>query len=168
MEKKIFFAKNNFRDWKTEHFSLELNFASAIKSNISRFQTFANLPKIAKSRNFVSQKFLTLKYFGHGQYFVWEFSVLAFIETVRLNTTSFRFFPDPEMTPVWPISYVCQVCKLKLFFWTIFVSIVSYLQPLYSELYFSILYGDCGNFCFLRKIFSKSYYIYVSFLSRNQ
>ena len=32
------------------------------------------------------------------------------------------------------------------------------LQLLYSELYFLILSGDRGNFCFLSKIFSKSFW----------
>ena len=41
------------------------------------------------------------------------------------------------------------------------------LQPLYSELHFLILSGDRGNFWFLKKMFSKSSYIYVVFLSKN-
>ena len=47
----------------------------------------------------------------------------------------------------------------------LFVASVKYilpdLQPLYSEPYFLIVNGDCGNFCFLKKIFSKSSYIYI-------
>ena len=55
------------------------------------------------------------------------------------------------------VCYVCQICKLKLLFWTIFILIgsifcwthfITAIQPLYSELYFSILSGDCGNFLF--------------------
>ena len=35
-------------------------------------------------------------------------------------------FPDLEMTQFWSLIYVCQVCKLKLLFWTIFLLIGSY------------------------------------------
>ena len=41
------------------------------------------------------------------------FSVLALKETARVNITSFRIFPDPEMTQFWSVNYVCQVCKSK-------------------------------------------------------
>ena len=42
-------------------------------------------------------------------------------------------FPDIEMTQFWFVNYACQVCKLKLLFWTcpkfgtIFMLIGSYL-----------------------------------------
>ena len=68
--------------------------------------------------------FLTLKYFGHEQCFISEFSVLALIETARLLLL--EFFPDPEMTQCWSVGYVCQVCKLKLLFWAIFILIGFY------------------------------------------
>ena len=86
--------------WRKKYFSQEktyvteeLNiFASATKSNISWFQTFVNFPKDSKMVKLCFAKFLTSKYFGHGQYFIWEFSVLEFIETARQETTSFRIF----------------------------------------------------------------------------
>ena len=41
------------------------------------------------------------------------------------------------------------------------------LQPLYSELYFLILSGDRGNFCFfLKKMFSKPSYILLFFIQK--
>ena len=27
-------------------------------------------------------------------------------------------FPDLEMTKFWSVSYICQLCKLNLLFWT--------------------------------------------------
>ena len=57
------------------------------------------------------------------------------------------------------VCYVCQVCKLKLLFWTIFILIGSYFYLLLNTFYhsyttivfrivLSILSGDCGNFLF--------------------
>ena len=124
--------------------------------------------------------FITI-YFGQRQYSIWEFLVLAFIETTRLNTTPLAIFPDLEMTQVWSVNYICQVCKLKLLFskcpkfWRIFILIGSYLQlslnilyhrSLYSELFFLVLTGDCGNLLFKENIFKVFLYLW-DFLSEN-
>ena len=120
-------------------------------------------------------------YFGQRQYSIWEFLVLPFIETTRLNTTPLAIFPDLEMTQVWSRNYICQVCKLKLLFskcpkfWRIFILINSYLElslnilyhrSLYSELFFLVLTGDCGNLLFKENIFKVFLYLW-DFLSKN-
>ena len=141
------------------------------------FQMFFLAWKLYKSSLYIT------RYFGHRQCFIWEFTVLALKDTARLNSTSFRHFYWSGNDTVLALSYVCQVCKLKFLFWTIFLLICSYLiipidsfsfkyfitdiQPLHSGPYSLILSRDCGKFCFFRKIISKSY-IYVSFLFKNQ
>ena len=99
---KKFFARKNTRDWKIKHFC---------GNQISR---------VLPSQIFCGfKRFLTLKYFGRGQYFLWEFSVLAFIEAARLNTTSFRTFSWSINDTVLVCKLLCQVCKLILLCWTI-------------------------------------------------
>ena len=82
-----------------------------------------------------------------------------------------KHFPDLEMTQFWFVNYICQVCTLKILFWTcpkfwgIFLLIgyiyicsfcqihfIADLQPLYSELYFLIL---SDNFVFWGKYFQN-------------
>ena len=63
MGKKTFFARKTFVTEESKILA-GIKFRECYQSNNPRFQTFANLPK--KSLNHVSQKFLTLKYFGHG------------------------------------------------------------------------------------------------------
>ena len=52
-----------------------------------------------------------------------------------------KIFLDLEMTQFWSVDYICEVCKLKLLFWTcpnvcaIFVFIGSYLQFLLNIFY---------------------------------
>ena len=89
------------------------------------------------------------------------------------------------MIQFWSVNYIFQVCKLNSYFghfgqyfwhfwkfWTIFTLIGSYfvalvkhfianVQPLYSKLYFLILSGDFGSFCFLKEILSV--FLYLSF-----
>ena len=60
--KKVFSYKKKLSRPKNYTFSWESTFASATKSNISRFQLWRICQKIAKSRNFSSGKFHTLKY----------------------------------------------------------------------------------------------------------
>lgn len=62
-KKKGFRREKAFATKELNIFAGINTFTSAIKRNISWLQTFANLPKkFAKLRNFVAQKFLTLKY----------------------------------------------------------------------------------------------------------
>ena len=98
-EKKLSWLKN----WT---FSRELNFDFGTKSNISQFQTFENLPKKCEIAELCFKK---VSYFGHGQCFIWEFPALAFIETARLNITSFRILS-------WSGNDTVLVCKLSM--WT--------------------------------------------------
>ena len=109
-------------------------------------------------------------YFGHGQCFILKFLVLAFIETARLSTTSFSNFSWSGNYIFWSVNYICQVCKLKLVLkvldnvFTDRFLLVAFVKYILSQIYshciqdctFLILYIDCGNFYFLRKIFSNS------------
>ena len=53
-------------------------------------------------------------YFGHGQYSIWEFLVLAFLKTANLATIYFlAIFPDLEMTEFWSVNYIFLVYKLN-------------------------------------------------------
>ena len=76
-------------------------------------------------------------YFEHGQCFIWEFPVLAFTKTARLNTTFLAIFPDLEMTHFWSVSYICQACQYRLLFWMFwtFLLIGSYLSLLLNIFY---------------------------------
>ena len=64
------------------------------------FQIFFLACKLYKSGLYIT------RYFRHGQCFIWEFSVLAFIETARLNTASFRNFSWPEKTLILDHIYI--------------------------------------------------------------
>ena len=63
------------------------------------FQMFFLAGKLYKSSLYIA------RYFGHGQCFICEFSVLAFKETARLNSASFRNF-------CWSGNDTVLVCKL--------------------------------------------------------
>ena len=54
-------------------------------------------------------------YFGHGQCFVWEFLILAFVECASLTTASFGNFSWFGNDKFWSANYICQICKSKLF-----------------------------------------------------
>ena len=62
-----------------------------------------------------------------------------------------------SMTQFWSIKYICLVYKLKFLLWTC-------PKLLYLELYFLVLFGDCGNLFFDGK-FSK-FCINVFFISK--
>ena len=64
------------------------------------FQIFFLACKLYKSGLYIT------RYFRHGQCFIWEFSVSAFIETTRLNTASFRNFSWPEKTLILDHIYI--------------------------------------------------------------
>ena len=61
------------------------------------FQMFFFVCKLYKFALYITT------YFGHGQCFIWEFLVLTFIDTARLNITSFRNF-DLWIIYVRPLS----------------------------------------------------------------
>ena len=116
-------------------------------------------------------------YFGYGQCFISEFIVLAFIETARLDTTSFSNFSWSGNEVFWSVNYIRQVCKLKLVLKVLdnvfldrflLVAFVKYIlwqicSHCIQNCTFLILCRECGNFCSLKKIFSESSYIYVLF-----
>ena len=54
--------------------------------------------------------FFITTYFGPGQCFIWEFLVFAFIETTRLNTTSYSNFSRSWNDTV----LVCKLCMSSL------------------------------------------------------
>ena len=106
--------------------------------------------------------------FGHGQCFIWEFLVLPFIETARLNS---------KMTQFWSVNYIYQVCKLKILFRTClkFWIIFTYIDRF--ELLLNIFYRRSvaivietmpfdtfwrsRKLLFLKKILSNSSYNYL-------
>ena len=59
--------------------------------------------------------FYLTTYFGHGQCFVWEFLILAFVECASLTTASFGNFSWFGNDKFWSANYICQICKSKLF-----------------------------------------------------
>ena len=127
-EKKYCSQEKIFVTEELNIFARELNFASATKSNISRFQTFANLPK---NREIAKPCFTKVSYFK--AFWTWTiFYLRVFSIGIHRNCKTKHyffqnFFPDLEMRQFWSVSYVCQICKLKLLFWTIFILIGSYL-----------------------------------------
>ena len=62
------------------------------------------------------------------------------------------------MTQFQSVNYICLVYKLKFVFWTD-------LWLLYLELYFLILFRDCGNLLF-DKIFFKILYLCFLFIHK--
>ena len=74
-------------------------------------------------------------------------------------------FHDLRMTQFWSGKYVCLVYKLKFFLWTcpIFWAIFMtnlwplYLELLYLEPQFLVLFGDCRNLFFEEKFFKILY-----------
>ena len=137
---------------------------------------FANLLKNREIAKLCFAK-VSLKYLGHGQCFIWEFLVLAFIETARLNTILLEFFPDREMTQFWSVSHVCQVCKLKRILDNIYMDrflLVAFVKYILSQIY-THSFQNCTFRDFLETVetfifweYFHSLVIFVSFLSRNQ
>ena len=75
-------------------------------------------------------------------------------------------FHDLEMTQVLSVNYFCLVYKLKFLFWTypkFWAIFKTDLKPLYLELYFLLLFGDCGSLFFDKK-FSKILYLCFLFI----
>ena len=112
--------------------------------------------------------------FGSLQYLV--FQVLAFLSILSLLFVA--VFTDLEMIQFWSINYICQVCKLHIYFGHVqnfgqylvphFQLLLKYVvQLFYSKVYFYVLFGGGTKPCFLTKNCSKSSYICV-FLSSKQ
>ena len=103
----------------------------------------------------------------HGECYIWEFLVLAFIETGRLNTTSFTNFFLIWKWQFCPVNYICQVSKWKLLSWR-FLAFVKYIcSQICSQVCGTVASGDCRNCCFFKKhIFKTISYLFI--LSKNQ
>ena len=77
-------------------------------------------------------------------------------------------FHDLRMTQFWPGKYVCLVYKLKLSlwtcpkFWAIFMTDLwpLYLELLYLEPQFLVIFGDCRNMFFDKKLFKILFSFY--------
>ena len=106
-------------------------------------------------------------YFGHGECYIWEFLVLAFIESARLSTTSFSIFSWSGNDTVlvsksyMPSLYVKTLLDMSNFLNNIYIDRCLLLLALIKYIWSQIcshelrtaLSGDCGNRCFWRKYF---------------
>ena len=133
------------------------------------FQMFFLVCKLCRLRLFIT------RYFGHGQYFIWEFLVLAFIETARLNTSSSNFswsWNDTILVRKLHISsLLIQILILSkseilgniYIDRFLLVAFVKYVSP-QIIVFGTALSGDCENLLFKENIFKV--FLYLCFLNR--
>ena len=128
------------------------------------FQMFLLVRKFYKFGLFITT------YYGHGQCFIWEFLVLAFIETERLNSSN--FYESANDT-----NLVCKLYISSLLIKTLISDMSEILDNIYIDRFLllafvkyilSQIYSHCMRncsfwyflaileTCLLKKIFSKS------------
>ena len=78
-------------------------------------------------------------------------------------------FLDLRMTQFWSVKYISLVYKLKFLLWTypkFWATFMRDLLPLYLELFFLVLFEDCGNLFFWQNFF-RNLILMFSFYPKN-
>ena len=125
--------------------------------------------------NCTSQAFISQLILGNVLFDLFQYCIHKNFKTITLLLLA--IFSDLKMTQFWSVNYTCQVCKQKLLFQrcpkfrTLFILLGSYLQLklnifyhkstaiLFETVLFDAFWRFCGYFCYLKKIFSKSFNI---------